>query len=141
MTWDSKDSAHAWSAYAQHDVTTFEEDGSAENIKKLISQKRNMNFGWNKKILKPCHKDYIFRHRFLAEVTFKGTLTLVVFDPVRSGLLLYSPITIKSARHVIASRKSDNFCMKIISNSLDFNMFINPFVTRRYFRNFQSKRN
>ena len=42
------------------------------NRLKLISEGWNMTFTWNKKILKLCLKDYIFRsYQFLVEVTFK----------------------------------------------------------------------
>ena len=54
-----------------HDMKTFEVDGMVQDIKIEYAKKKTLLFH-EMKILKLCHKDYIFRnYNFFAEVTFK----------------------------------------------------------------------
>ena len=44
-----------------HNTTNFEVSGMVLKIKSWISQEQNMNFAWNRKILKFYLKDYTFK--------------------------------------------------------------------------------
>ena len=55
-----------------HDFTDLVNHGMVQNTKTLISQKRNIAFLWNIKILNLCLRWHILRsYCFVAEVTFK----------------------------------------------------------------------